>query len=54
MGPLQTVGDYTMQVIRKMQKDHIKSWVPRQDITDRFNEHAQVRAPSRMSEEIAC
>ncbi|TKX26188.1 sterigmatocystin biosynthesis monooxygenase-like protein 1 [Elsinoe australis] len=41
MGPLQTVGDYTMQVIRKMQKDHIKSWVPRQDITDRFNEHAQ-------------
>lgn len=24
-----------------MQRDHIKSWVPRQDITDRFNEHAQ-------------
>lgn len=24
-----------------MQRDHIKSWAPRQDITDRFNEHAQ-------------
>jgi hypothetical protein len=24
-----------------MQRDHIKSWVPKQDITDRFNEHAQ-------------
>ncbi|KAJ4321385.1 hypothetical protein N0V94_002922 [Neodidymelliopsis sp. IMI 364377] len=40
-GPLSVVCDYTIQIIKKMQRDHIKSWVPRQDITDRFNEHAQ-------------
>jgi hypothetical protein len=40
-GPLFKVAEYTIQVIKKMQRDHIKSWVPRQDITDRFNEHAQ-------------
>lgn len=40
-GPLLGVGDYAIQVIKKMQRDHIKSWAPKQDITDRFNEHAQ-------------
>jgi hypothetical protein len=40
-GPLLSVGQYTIQIIKKMQRDHIKSWVPRQDITDRFNDHAQ-------------
>ncbi|KAH6259915.1 hypothetical protein HBI42_095670 [Parastagonospora nodorum] len=40
-GPLFGVAEYTIQIIKKMQRDHIKSWVPRQDITDRFNEHAQ-------------
>lgn len=40
-GPLRGVSDYTIQIIKKMQRDHIKSWAPRQDITDRFNEHAQ-------------
>ncbi|KAG8623709.1 hypothetical protein KVT40_008685 [Elsinoe batatas] len=41
MGPLQQVCNYAMQVIRKMKLDHIKSWTPRQDITDKFNQHAQ-------------
>ncbi|KAF2123552.1 FAD/NAD(P)-binding domain-containing protein [Dothidotthia symphoricarpi CBS 119687] len=40
-GPLLSVAEYALQVIKKMQRDHIKSWVPRQDITDRYNEHAQ-------------
>lgn len=40
-GPLLSVSEYVVKIIKKMQRDHIKSWVPRQDITDRFNEHAQ-------------
>ncbi|KAF2641018.1 FAD/NAD(P)-binding domain-containing protein [Massarina eburnea CBS 473.64] len=40
-GPLLSVSEYTIQIIKKMQRDHIKSWVPRQDITDQFNAHAQ-------------
>ncbi|KAF2729694.1 FAD/NAD(P)-binding domain-containing protein [Polyplosphaeria fusca] len=40
-GPLLGVAEYTVKVIKKMQREHIKSWVPRQDVTDRFNEHAQ-------------
>lgn len=41
MGPLQAVGNYVVQVIEKMQKDHLHSIVPKQDATDAFNEHAQ-------------
>ncbi|KAI1630493.1 flavin-binding monooxygenase-like protein [Exophiala viscosa] len=41
MGPLQSVGNYIVQVIQKMQKDHLHSLVPKQDVTDAFNEHAQ-------------
>ena len=40
-GPLQSVSEYTIKLIKKMQRDHIKSFVPRQDITDAFNEHTQ-------------
>ncbi|ORY04951.1 hypothetical protein BCR34DRAFT_491184 [Clohesyomyces aquaticus] len=40
-GPLLSVSEYAISIIKKMQCDHIKSWVPRQDITDSFNEHAQ-------------
>jgi hypothetical protein len=40
-GPLSKVAEYTIQIIKKMQGDYIKSWVPKQDITDLFNEHAQ-------------
>jgi len=40
-GPLLAVAEYTIQIIKKMQRDHIKSWVPRQSITDAFNAHAQ-------------
>lgn len=39
-GPLLLVSEYAVQII-KMQKDHIKRWVPKQDIIDSFNEHAQ-------------
>lgn len=41
MGPLQSVGNYIVQVIEKMQRDHLHSLVPKQDVTDSFNEHAQ-------------
>lgn len=41
MGPLQSVGNYIVQVIQKMQFDHLHSICPRQDVTDAFNEHAQ-------------
>ncbi|TKA22440.1 putative sterigmatocystin biosynthesis monooxygenase stcW [Salinomyces thailandicus] len=41
MGPLHTVSDYAVQMIKKMQNENIKSWVPKQDITDQFNDHVQ-------------
>lgn len=40
-GPLDYVSKYALDFIYKMQRDHIKSMTPRQDITDKFNEHAQ-------------
>ncbi|KAL6710120.1 hypothetical protein ACN47E_009911 [Coniothyrium glycines] len=40
-GPLSAVADYAIQIIKKMQRDHVKSWVPRQSVTDAFNAHAQ-------------
>ncbi|OCK98235.1 flavin-binding monooxygenase [Cenococcum geophilum 1.58] len=39
-GPLLLVSEYAVRVI-KMQEDNIKGWVPKQDIVDNFNEHAQ-------------
>ncbi|KAK5456834.1 hypothetical protein LTS15_004614 [Exophiala xenobiotica] len=41
MGPLQQVVSYAIQIIKKMQNENIKYWVPRQDVTDEFNKHAQ-------------
>ena len=41
MGPLHDVGLYALQFIKKMQNENIRSWVPRQEITDQFNEHVQ-------------
>jgi len=43
MGPLHAVSEYAVQWIKKMQNENLRSWVPRQDITDSFNEHVQVR-----------
>lgn len=41
MGPLQAVGAYIVQVIEKMQREHIKSFDPKQTVADAFNHHAQ-------------
>ena len=41
MGTLTANGDYIIDVLCKMQRDHIKSLAPRSDVTDRFNEHVQ-------------
>lgn len=41
MGPLHSVSEYAIQIIKKMQNENIKSWTPRQDITDDFNAHVQ-------------
>lgn len=41
MGPLQAVGAYIVQVIQKMQKEKVHSFCPRQDVSDKFNDHCQ-------------
>ncbi len=41
MGPLQAVGAYIVQLIQRMQQENIKSFTPKQDVTDAFNHHAQ-------------
>ena len=41
MGPLQAVGAYVVQAIQKMQREHMVSFTPKQDVTDAFNHHAQ-------------
>lgn len=43
MGPLQTVSEYAIQWLKKMQNENLRSWVPKQQITDQFNDHVQVR-----------
>lgn len=55
MGPLVTVSEYAISIIKKMQNEHIKSWAPKQGITDLFNEHAQVSAsdpPVRTTQDL--
>lgn len=41
VGPLHTVSDYAIHMIKKMQNENIHSWVPKQDVTDMFNDHVQ-------------
>ncbi|KLU81143.1 hypothetical protein MAPG_00238 [Magnaporthiopsis poae ATCC 64411] len=41
MGPLQSVGYYAVQIVRKMQNEGLRSWTPRADVTDSFNRHVQ-------------
>lgn len=41
VGPLLGVAEYTIQIIKKMQRENVKSWTPKQDVTDAFNEHSQ-------------
>ncbi|KAL4865147.1 hypothetical protein BDV12DRAFT_211218 [Aspergillus spectabilis] len=41
MAPLHSVSEYAIQLLKKMQNENIRSWAPRQDITDQFNEHVQ-------------
>ncbi|KAI9372983.1 putative sterigmatocystin biosynthesis monooxygenase stcW [Aspergillus egyptiacus] len=41
MAPLHSVSEYAVQFLKKMQNENIRAWVPRQQITDRFNEHVQ-------------
>ena len=41
MGPLQAVGTYIVQIVQKMQQEHVKSFTPNQEVADAFNQHAQ-------------
>ncbi len=42
MGPLNAVGDYAIQIIKKLQRTpNLVSFAPRQDLTDAFNDHVQ-------------
>ncbi|KAH7042232.1 hypothetical protein B0J12DRAFT_712700 [Macrophomina phaseolina] len=40
-GLMEGIVSYTLKVIKKMQHDNIRYFVPRQDATDEFNEHTQ-------------
>lgn len=42
MGPLGTVAEYAIQIIKKVQNENIRSLVPRQEMADHFNSHTQV------------
>jgi len=35
------VADYAVKLIKKTQNENLRSWVPKQDVTDLFNEHVQ-------------
>jgi cation diffusion facilitator CzcD-associated flavoprotein CzcO len=37
MGPLEAVGDYVVKFIKKFQGEGIKSFEPKQEVTDQFN-----------------
>lgn len=52
-GPLLTVSEYAVKMIQKMQRENIKSMAPKQDITDSFNEHAQVRSLGAVTKQVA-
>ncbi|PPJ56015.1 hypothetical protein CBER1_03410 [Cercospora berteroae] len=41
MAPLHSVSEYALQLISKMQNENVRSFTPRQDVTDKFNEHVQ-------------
>ncbi|KKK22268.1 sterigmatocystin biosynthesis monooxygenase stcW [Aspergillus ochraceoroseus] len=41
MAPLHSVSEYAIQFLKKMQNENIRSFAPRQDITDQFNDHVQ-------------
>lgn len=51
MGPLHAVSEYAIQWIKKMQNENLRSWVPRQQVTDQFNEHVQVDLHQDASEQ---
>ncbi|KAH6985121.1 hypothetical protein EDB80DRAFT_767984 [Ilyonectria destructans] len=40
-GLMEGIVNYTLKVIKKMQRDNIRYFTPRQDVTDEFNEHNQ-------------
>ena len=40
-GPILGVAEYFIQIVKKIQAENIKSLVPKQDVTDQFNEHCQ-------------
>jgi hypothetical protein len=41
VGALDANGDYVVKCIHKMQNDQLKSFCPRQDVSDEYNEHTQ-------------
>lgn len=41
MGALQAAAKYILQMVQKIQREHIHSLWPKQSVTDAFNEHTQ-------------
>ncbi|TVY37816.1 putative sterigmatocystin biosynthesis monooxygenase [Lachnellula subtilissima] len=44
-GGLDANGDYAIQCLKKLQNEQIKSFCPKQDASDQYNEHTQTWAP---------
>jgi len=40
-GSLAAVANYIITMVKKMQNENLRYWVPRQDISDQFNQHVQ-------------
>ena len=41
MGPLEEVGTYVIKFLKKFQRELIRTFEPKKDVTVEFNEHAQ-------------
>ncbi|KAG0648197.1 FAD-binding monooxygenase moxY [Hyphodiscus hymeniophilus] len=41
IGPLNTICGYSLQVIKKLQIENIRSFTPKQEVADAFNKHVQ-------------
>jgi len=44
MGALDANGDYAIQCIKKVQNENLKSFSPKKEVTDKYNEHTQTWA----------
>lgn len=41
MAALHSVSEYAIQLIKKAQNENLRSWVPKEEVTEMFNDHVQ-------------